>query len=317
MTDRAQAREALALDIGGTKLAAGIVDGSGRLRERRLIATNPTEGAERVLERALGLTSEILAAEVAGNRRPTALGVSTNGITREDGVDFAPAVNGWSELRIPAALHSRFPDLPTIVANDVKAATTAELAWGALRGVSDGLYVNLGTGFAVGLVVGGQVVQGANGAAGEVGYVVPTLEDLARHMPGKAVLEERIGGRGVEARTEAELGRSVGAAELLELAERDALAREVRDQLIGEIALWVANVAIVVDPARVVLGGGMMRSGAELFRQTREVVDRIAPFAADVVPAHFGPESALLGAGALALSRGRADESRFSPESQR
>lgn len=266
-----------------------------------MIGTNRAQGAEPVLERALGLVGEILAAEIACGRLPRVLGVSTNGLTREDGVDLAPAVGGWSRLRIPAALRERFPDLHATVANDVNAATTAELAWGALQGVSDGLYVNLGTGFAASIVVGGRVLEGAHGAAGEVGYIVPSLEGLARHVPGEAMLEERIGGRGVDARTKSELGRAVGAAELLERSHQGPRAREFKERLISEIALWVANVAIVIDPARVVLGGGMMRSGDEIGRRVQETLTRIAPFAVEVVRARFGAESALLGAGAVAL----------------
>lgn len=296
-------REVVALDIGGTKVAAGVVDDSGRLRERRVLPTGRDDGAERVLERALALVDEVVTTEREAGRRPRALGVSTMGLTHEDGVKLAPAVGGWSELRIPVALRESFPDLPTTVVNDVKAATMAELAWGALCGVSDGLYVNLGTGFAAGVVFGGHLIQGAHGAAGEIGYIVPSLDSLAQHAPGAAVLEERIGGRGIEARTQAELGRAIAAAELSELSAHDARARELREQLVSEIALWVANVAIVLDPSRVVLGGGMIRSGHEICHRTQETVDRIAPCAVEVVAARFGAESALLGAGAVALSR--------------
>lgn len=296
--------EVLALDIGGTKLAAGVVDAAGRLRDRRVIATQRTAGAPTVLGHALGLVEELAAAERRAGRTPRALGVSSNGLTREDGVDLAPAVGGWEKLRIPAELRRRFPGLRTCIVNDVKAATAAEVAWGALRGVSEGLYVNLGTGLAVGIVSGGRLRQGAHGSAGEIGYIVPSLEALAERRPGQAVLEERVGGRGVEDWTEGELGRRVTAAELLELAQHDPRARQLHERLLGEIALWVANVAVVVDPSRVVLGGGMVRSAEALCARVRDTIATVAPFAAEVCLAHFGAESALLGAGAVAHSSG-------------
>jgi glucokinase len=294
--------EAVVLDIGGTKLAAGVVDESGRLRERRTAATEGARGAQRALERALGLVDDVIAAVRQAGGRPRALGVSTNGLTRETGVELAPAVPGWSELRIPAALRKRFPGLPTTVINDVKAGARAELAWGALQGVSNGLYVNLGTGFAAALVVDGRVLEGAHGAAGEAGYIVPSLEELARHTPGRATLEERIGGRGVPAWASAELGRALSAAELFELSGRDARARELYDELASEIGLWIANLAVVIDPSRVVLGGGMARDEGLLRRRAEETVNRIAPFGVEVVDARFGAESALIGAGAAAFS---------------
>ncbi len=299
-------REAVVLDIGGTKLASGVVDESGRLRERRAAATNRAAGAQRALERALDLVEDVIAVERDAGRRPQALGVSTNGLTREHGVELAPAVPGWSGLRIPAALRERFPGLPTTVINDVKAGARAELAWGALHGVANGLYVNLGTGFAAAMVVDGRVLEGANGAAGEAGYVVPSLGELARQRPGQAVLEERIGGRGVEAWASAELGRTITAVDLLELSSGDVRARELYDRLAAEIGLWIANLAVFVDPSRVVLGGGMTRDGEFLRLRAQETVNRIAPFKIEVVSARFGADSALIGAGATALSSERA-----------
>lgn len=296
-------REVLALDIGGTKLAAGIVDADGNLRDRKVAATEPTGGAEAALTRALGLVEELLTDERQAGRVPQALGVSTNGLTREEGVELAPAVGGWDRLRIPAEIRRRFPDLSTSIVNDVKAGTAAELRWGALRGVSEGLYVNLGTGLAAGIVSGGRLIQGANGAAGEIGYIVPSLRALAEREPDQAVLEERIAGRGVELWSESELGRRVTAAELIELANHDDRARELRDRLLDEIALWVTNVAIVVDPSHVVIGGGMVRSASEVCRRIEQTVARAAPFPIEVRTAHFGAESALLGAGAVAFFR--------------
>ena len=77
---------------------------------------------------------------------------------------------GWEDLAIPAAIEEAFPALPARFGNDVKLAALAELTWGALAGVDCGVYVNLGTGIAATLVIDGRVVEGAHGAAGEVGY---------------------------------------------------------------------------------------------------------------------------------------------------
>jgi glucokinase len=90
---------------------------------------------------------------------------------------------GWSRLRIPALLRERFPDMAISVMNDVKAATMAEMTWGALRGISHGLYFNLGTGIAAGIVAGGEILVGAHGAAGEIGYILPGRE--ARRWAGR------------------------------------------------------------------------------------------------------------------------------------
>jgi glucokinase len=300
MDDRgapSRAERVLAIDIGGTKLAAGLVDRAGGVSQRREVATDPAAGAQSALDRALSLGEQLI-----GERGGApALGLSTNGLTREDGVALAPAVPGWSALRIPARLRERFPGLPTAILNDVKAATLAELRWGALRGIRDGLYLNLGTGIAAGIVVGGQLCQGANGAAGEIGYLAPSPAAVDRRRPGEALLEERLGGRGVATWASAELGRPVTMADLFVPESGDERLARLRGRLLEEICFWVANVAVVLDPQRVAVGGGLMRAASSLCAQIERAIARVGPFAVGVVPARFGAESSLLGAGAIAF----------------
>ena len=174
----------LALDIGGTKVVAAVVSADGSVRGRRVIATVPGDGADRVIERAIDLAADVREEHGAGEPL-VSLGVSSKGLTREDGV-LMSGMAGWSGLHIPARLRERFPDMAVSVMNDVKAATLAEMTWGALRGVSYGVYVNLGTGIAAGIVARGEILEGAHGAAGEIGYLVPGLEALGRTAgPGR------------------------------------------------------------------------------------------------------------------------------------
>ena len=286
----------LAIDIGGSKLAAAIVSPEGELATQRSIETNASEGAQRVLAKALALGQAV----ARSTAQPGAVGLSTNGLTEEDRVALAPAVPGWEALKIPAALRNAFPDIPLAILNDVKAATLAELRWGALTNITNGLYVNLGTGIAAGIVVGGQLAQGAHGAAGEIGYIAPTPEAITRRRPDEALLEERIGGRGIRTWASAELGRPTTMAELM-AARPGTTEHAIAERLIAEICFWLANVAVVLDPQVVVLGGGMMRGDTPLTTELEAAIERVGPFAIPVRPARFGAEASLLGAGAIAL----------------
>jgi glucokinase len=295
----------LALDIGGTKLAAAVVSADGSVRGRRAIDTKPEEGADRVIQRALELAATVR--QDQGASPPlTALGVSTKGITREDGVLIA-GMAGWSRLRIPALLRDRFPDLTVSVMNDVKAATMAEMTWGALRGISHGVYLNLGTGIAAGIVTGGEILEGAHGAAGEIGYILTDREALHR-SPGPSMpedvpapLEELLGGRAVPARTKKALGLALTMEQLTERSSQDEKAAALLEDILSELARWTVNLAIVLDPERVVIGGGFLRSPSDLCSRARKAFDQAAVFCPQVEPAHFGADSALVGAGALAL----------------
>jgi glucokinase len=292
------ARRALALDIGGTKLAAAIVDDRGVPCRVTTAATDAAAGAEQALERAVSLAESVLAAERDAGGDVVAVGVSTIGITRADQVLLAPNVPGWDKLRIPARLAGAFGGLPVTVINDVKAATLAELTWGTLSGTSTGLYVNLGTGVGAGLVVGGHVVTGANGAAGEVGYLAPAIP---HHLAeGSGPVEQLIGGLGAAARASQELGYPVTVADLFAAAGDSATA--VLGRLLDDIGLWVANLAVVLDPEVVSLGGGFMRTPAPVLDRVRQVTELIAPFPPVIVAARYGADAALAGAGAAALT---------------
>jgi glucokinase len=299
-------RSVLALDIGGTKLAAAVVSADGGVRGGRVIATKPGDGGERIIQRALELAATVRREQGTGSAL-TALGVSTKGITREDGVLIA-GMTGWSHLRIPALLRERFPDMAVSIMNDVKAATLAEMTWGALRGIAHGLYLNLGTGIAAGIVAGGEILEGAHGAAGEIGYILTDPEVLRRSRPGAtlpedvpAPLEELVGGRAVPARTRQALGLALTMEQLTERSSHDRTAAALLEDILSELALWTVNVAVVVDPERVVIGGGFLRSSSDLCSRVRRAFDQAAVFCPEVEPAYFGADSALVGAGALAL----------------
>jgi glucokinase len=289
------------LDIGGTKLASAVVAADGSVHGHRVIPTAAADGADAVLDRAMALLHEVLAAEQREHGIPAALGISTNGLTRPDGVDLAPSVPGWSRLRIPARLGQEFPGLASAIVNDVKAGAEAELAWGELRGISSGLYLNFGTGVAAAIISGGQVVQGAHGAAGEIAYLLPASGALDRLEPGETPLEDIIGGRGVARWASAALGRPVTMAEIITSAGAGD-TRELYDELTKLIAMWTVNLAIMVDPERVVIGGGLVRAGAgPVLDHLQAAVTKAAPFAAEIRRAQFGADSALVGAGAVAL----------------
>jgi glucokinase len=290
-----------ALDIGGTKLAAAIVGQDGVVFSKVVASTEPERGSANILERALDLAEIVWKGAEKSELRLSALGVATKGITKEDSVQIA-GMPGWENLRIPARLRERFPGVPVTIVNDVRAATLAEMSWGTLKGVTTGLYVNLGTGFAVGVIAGGVLLRGAHDAAGEVGFMVPSRDALRDHKLGDAPLEELIAGQAIPGRVRARLGFGASMEQLVQLAQSDASAGALVAEIADDIATWVTNVALVVDPERIVIGGGFFHWGSGLLDRVEEVVRNCMPFAPAVVQARFGADSALIGAGASALS---------------
>ncbi len=300
------ARAVLALDLGGTKLAAAVVEESGVLRRRRSEATRAEEGAEDVLRRAVALAGSVLAEELGDGGPVGALGVATMGITREHGTELAPNVAGWDRLAIPEALRQAFPDLEITIGNDVRAATLAELRWGALKGAQTGVYLNLGTGVMAGFVVDGRVPEGAHGAAGEIGYwLLEGWQDAKLAAEGGAPAEERLGGRAIARRASGLFGEPLDLPGLVALAERRSEAAALLEELWGEIALLAANLAIALDPEVLVLGGGYVRSGSSLLGRVAALVGRAVPYPPQVELSRYGSDASLYGAGALGLGAAR------------
>ena len=224
------------------------------------------------------------------------------GLTRVDRVDLAPNVPGWENLKIPAVIDEAFPALPAAFGNDVKLAALAELAWGALAGVTSGVYLNLGTGIAATLVVGGQVVEGAHGAAGEVGYWLTDGSATPRMAADGAVpTEEALGGRGVARRAAALFGWPVEVAELVARVEDDERADVLLQRVWDQIGALAANLAIVCDPEILVLGGGYVRSDRFPIDAIARLVARAVPYPPEVVRARFAGDASLHGAVAVAL----------------
>jgi len=288
-------RHVLGIDFGGTKVALGtLATGATPSCPHSTVRlqTLASAGAEQVVERSL-------AAARALTNGPAAVGVSTFGVVHADRIRLAPNVPGWEGLELPRLLSQEFGDTPVVIHNDVNAAATAELRWGALRGVDVGVYLNLGTGLAAALIVNGRVLRGAHGAAGEIGYLLGADPDTC-FADGHAPLEEAVSGGALTDRGTALLGRPVSASELFDLgADRDVAS--LLAEAIGALAVAVANLCITIDPQRVVIGGGMMGAAAHILPQVSALVQRAVPFPPEITAAQFIHDAPLLGALALAL----------------
>ncbi|WP_405141185.1 ROK family protein [Sphaerisporangium sp. NBC_01403] len=288
----------LGIDFGGTKvaLATASADRVDRPLRKMRLPTLGGEGAQQVLRRSLDAAREL------GGSSGTlqAVGVSTFGVVRGETVRLAPTVPGWEGLELPRLLREEFGDTPVAIDNDVNAAAAAELRWGTLQGVRTGLYLNLGTGLAAALVVNGAVVPGAHGAAGEIGYLLSRPGDLA-FAEGHAPLEEIVSGHALAQRGSALLGRPVSAASLFE-ADGDPAVRALLDGAVEALAMAVANVCVVLDPDRVVIGGGLMGASGQIMPRLTAEIHRAVPFPPEIIAARFIDDAPLYGALALALT---------------
>lgn len=291
-------RRALGIDFGGTKVAVAVAGPDGRILDRAVLEVRPERGADQVVDRTVAEARRLLAA--TGTDRPAAVGVSGPGYVHEDRVELAPNVPGWDRLALPGRLHEAF-GAPAVFWNDAKAAALGELRWGALRGVREGIYVNLGTGLSTAFIMAGEVMQGAHGTSGEIGYSLRWPGEGPGVAEGRSPLEEWAAGAGLRLRAAAELGREMSAAELARSADADPRARALLSDATAHLIFHLTNLAIATDPARVVVGGGLLRALPDLVPGLEAAFGAYLPHPAELRPAAFTDDAPLRGAVALAL----------------
>ena len=297
----------LAFDFGGTKVAVATAGLDGEIAESVRLDTDAPRGARQVLRRALVAARELIGrtSAVRGGR-PLAVGAVSPGIVLEDGVLLAPNVPGWEELSLPALLREGLALGKVRFMTDAKAAALAEARWGSLRDADPGILLSIGTGLAAGIVIDGCVLGGANGAAGEIGYTLRGTTDEVGAARGGAPLEEAVAGRAIGERGTRLLGGVVTAEQVF--SSDDPRAQALVSEVLAELALHVANLAILIDPARIAVGAGLMGSGRRVLAALGARLRAAVPFPPELVPAHFGPDGALRGAVALALDGVQSSE---------
>jgi glucokinase len=315
---RADRGNVLGIDIGANKLLVLVADLNGDVlaSERRRVRARERNDAAALLKHVLATATEALAA--AGTRRSTleAVGVGTPGVVDPvtGRLALAPQLGGWEGLPLARRMQRSFP-CPVLVENEVHLSVLAERWRGAARGVDDALFVQAGYGIGGGLLVGGRLYRGANGAAGEIGYL-PFAEDW-EPRDGLGPFEHAAGGSAY-ARHGRRAAAGRGGRRLLELAggdadsidaeivfaaaaEGNAAAVKIVDTLVARLARGVASASVVLDPRTVIVGGGLSRAGETLLRPLVHHLEELVPLPPQVVLSDLGEEAVALGAVRLAV----------------
>jgi len=311
----------LGLDVGGTKLAAGVVAGDGRVLAMRVAPSHVAEGPRAMIARHLDLGREAVAAAGVDWSRIRAVGIACGGPLDPFAgiIQSPPSLPGWDEVPLVAMVQAAL-DRPTVVDNDATACALAESWFGAGRSrqVRHLVYLTISTGVGGGLVLDGRLYRGAAGNAGELGHL--TVDYLGRPCGcgRRGCLEAYASGTNiaVRAREALETGRSssltalpvVTARDVAEAAAAgDAVACEVWDETTAILGSAIANILDVFNPQLVVLGGGVTRAGDRLLVPVREAALRqaMAPAAgaAEIVLAGLGEELGVVSAATIAFER--------------
>jgi len=300
----------LALDYGGTKHTAAVA-AVGSREWLAIARVSSPPGADAAWDQAamLGLARQVLAGAPG---RLAAVGVSFGGpVDAAAGVvRLSHHVPGWENTPLAARLAEEF-GAPVVIGNDANVAALGESAFGAGRGCRSLLYVTVSTGIGGGWVLGGRIWDGADGTAGEIGHIV-VLPGGAECICGKrGCLEAEACGRAIARRMREAMGPDAPAEELAkvtgEWVARQALAgnepaRRVMDEAARLLGQGLGGAINLMNPERVVLGGGVTKSGERWWRLVRESAryHALPEMRVDIVPAEMDDDAPLWGAVALA-----------------
>jgi glucokinase len=278
----------LGVDIGGTKIAAGVVSESAEVLDCVTVPTRAAQGYEASLGQLHFAIRSVLKPDVK------AIGLACPGpLNPKTGVVINPPnLPGWKDVPLARLVQKQY-NLPCRVENDANAAGLTEARFGAARGCSSVFYATLSTGIGAGIIIDGKVYHGRSGQAAEGGHVTIDCQSSARCNCG------------VQGCVEA-LASGTAIVHRYGIAPEEIVTRpDILDEVAEMIGAWMGSIISLLDPDIIVAGGGMSQIGEPLFERLRRIVPTrtINRFAAEtpIVPAQLGAMAGVLGAAAGVL----------------
>ena len=288
------------MDVGGTKIAAAVIDSDGNARAKIKVSTEQHDTAKSIHQIAE------IARRAADESRVSwsdigACGIAVPGIYyAASGKVWAPNLPGWDNISLRDDLAAGLP-VPIVIDSDRAAYVTGEQWLGAARGLSDVIFLAVGTGIGAGIISGGRLIRGADDIAGAVGWFA--LD------PRKQEIYKRVGCFEAECAGPSLARRSADGQSTEAIIEHARQGQATAQQIVGEtihyLAMGVANLVSVLNPLMIVLGGGLLQAG-DLFLEPlrREMLEWAQPIAAKQVRlelSRLGEDAGLLGAARLAF----------------
>ncbi|MDL4772288.1 MULTISPECIES: ROK family protein [Thermomonosporaceae] len=312
---RASGAPVLAVDIGGTKMAAAVVEPGGRIAEYDRIATpaDPALDAEGLWRTLEALLDKVGAA--AGRPRFAGVGVGCGGPMTWPAGEVSPLnIPAWRGFPLRERLRERHPGLPVRVHNDAVCVAVGEHWLGAGQGMENVLGMVVSTGVGGGLILDGVLIDGARGNAGHIGHVIVDPEGPPCKCGGRGCLEAVARGPGLVAWAQEEGWRTgrddVTGVDLAADARRGHPVAVAALRRAGRaLGIAIASATHLCDLQVVAIGGGLSQAGALLFDPLEEALRTYArmEYARQVmvVPTALGQTSGLIGAAALIFESDR------------
>ncbi|SHL54471.1 glucokinase [Anaerocolumna jejuensis DSM 15929] len=264
------------IDIGGTSVKLGLFTQDGELLDNWEIPTRKEEKGSFILKDVAASLEKKIAEKSLKKEDVIGIGIGVPGPVKEDGTVIQCVNLGWGIINVAKEMKA-LTGFETKVGNDANVAALGEMWQGGGKGYQDIIMVTLGTGVGGGVILGGKIVTGSNGAAGEIGHITVSYDEPEScNCTKHGCLEQFASATGIVKETRRMLEGSTEASSLREVTslsakaifdaakEGDALALRCVDQLGRYLGIALSHVAAVVDPEAFVIGGGVSKAGEML-----------------------------------------------------
>ena len=270
------------VDVGGTTVKMGFFETSGELLDKWEIKTDTSDNGKAVLPDIAQAIDNKLAQEGISKSDVEGVGIGVPGPVRSDGVVNGCVNLGWGVINVADELGAQ-TGLKVKVGNDANVAGLGEMWQGGGKGSKDVIMVTLGTGVGGGIIVDGHVVAGYNGAGGEIGHITVNHDEIeACNCVQYGCLEQYTSATGIVRVAKRKLAKTNDETSLRNFPELtakdvfdeaksgDAVALGLVDEVCGILGATLSNIACVVDPEVVVIGGGVSKAGSILIESIQK-----------------------------------------------
>ncbi|MBE5889274.1 MAG: ROK family glucokinase [Lachnospiraceae bacterium] len=270
------------VDIGGTTIKMGFFETNGNLLDKWEIKTDTSNNGENILYDVAKAVDNKLAQEAISKDEVQGIGIGVPGPVRGDGTVNRCVNLGWGVINVAEKLSS-LTGINVKVGNDANVAALGEMWQGGAKGCKDVVMVTLGTGVGGGIIVDGKIVAGFHGAGGEIGHITVNPDEIEACNCGKyGCLEQYTSATGIVRMAKRKLAKSsdettlrslenITAKDIFDAAKAgDELAKELVDELGEILGSTLSNMACVVNPEAIVIGGGVSKAGAILIDTIKE-----------------------------------------------
>lgn len=261
------------VDIGGTTIKMGFFETSGKLLDKWEIKTNTENGGKNILSDVAQSIDNKLAQEAISKSEVQGVGIGVPGPVTSDGVVNGCVNLGWGRMNVGEEL-AALTGLTVKVGNDANVAALGEMWQGGAKGSTDVIMVTLGTGVGGGIIVGGKIVAGSNGAGGEIGHITVNPDEIEACNCGQyGCLEQYASATGIVRMAKRQLAKTAENTSLSKFSELtakdifdeakagDEVAMDLVDELGQILGGALSNMACVVNPEVIVIGGGVSKAG--------------------------------------------------------